>query len=64
MKYSIFMNIETAANLEIEAANENEAKTLAANRIREFLNNSGAAVFAVDEYTKIDIYDWDETGDE
>ena len=64
MKYSIFMNIETAANLEIEAANENEAKTLAANRIREFLNNSGAAVFAVDEYTKIDIYDWDEIGDE
>ena len=64
MKYSIFMIIETAANLEIEAANENEAKTLAANRIREFLNNSGAAVFAVDEYTKIDIYDWDEIGDE
>ena len=64
MKYSIFMNIETAANLEIEAANETEAKTLAANRIREFLNNSGVAVFAVDEYTKIDIYDWDETGDE
>lgn len=64
MKYSIFMNIETAANLEIEAANENEAKTLAANKIREFLNNSGAAVFAVDEYTKIDIYDWDEIGDE
>lgn len=64
MKYSIFMNIETAANLEIEAANENEAKELAANRIREFLNNSGVAVFAVDEYTKIDIYDWDETGDE
>ena len=64
MKYSIFMNIETAANLEIEAANETEAKTLAANRIMEFLNNSGVAVFAVDEYTKIDIYDWDEIGDE
>ena len=64
MKYNIFMNIETAANLEIEAANETEAKTLAANRIREFLNNSGVAVFAVDEYTKIDIYDWDEIGDE
>ena len=64
MKYSIFMNIETAANLEIEAANETEAKTLAANRIREFLNNSGVAVFAVDEHTKIDIYDWDEIGGE
>lgn len=64
MKYGIFMNIETAANLEIEAANETEAKTLAANRIREFFNTSGAAVFAADEYTKIDIYDWDEIGDE
>lgn len=64
MKYNIFMNIETAANLVIEAASENEAKTLAANRIMEFLNNSGVAVFAIDEYTKIDIYDWDEIGDE
>lgn len=64
MKYNIFMNIETAANLVIEAASENEAKTLAANRIMEFFNNSGVAVFAVYEYTKIDIYDWEEIGDE
>ena len=64
MKYNIFMNIETAANLVVEAANENEAKELAAKRIREFLNNSGVAVFACDEFTKTDIYDWDEIGDE
>ena len=60
MKYNICMSIETAAMMEIEAANENEAKELAVKKIRDFLNTSKVAVFACDEFTNIDVYDWDE----
>lgn len=64
MKYQVFMNIATAAATEVDAGSEDEAKRIAAEKIKEYLNKSGAAVFACDDYTKIDIYDWEEISEE
>lgn len=64
MKYNVCLNIVTSAMTEVEAGSEEEAKRIATEKIRGYLNKSGAAVFACDDYTKIEVYDWEEINEE